>query len=185
MGKGALPAPLAAYASATVWGRGDPSVYSSDAEIRTRLTHPGRAIGFKGFLERHPRYNVVAAQEVTDLAGRRLKGTDWKALWKKTSKAGLEYQVQEYGGTVHFVVSELLKNLHVVVAKKGYGQSITSSEIRWLYRHKDTEAVRNRVRFWNHSGEVSHEEVFGAAAWRDYAPKHRYDSSWDLNDHKW
>lgn len=159
----------------SVWRLEDPSAYASDFKIRKRITDPGRGIRFKRFLAGHPRYNVAStSQSKRGL----LTFPEMKNLWRKTSKAGLEFQVTSNYGAVHFVVEKIIDSIDVVISKRGWGKSITSSELRWLYRHKDTEAVRNRVRFWNQDGELPHEQVFDAVKWQAYAPTNRYDSAW-------
>ncbi|WP_332451009.1 RHS repeat-associated core domain-containing protein, partial [Burkholderia ubonensis] len=160
-----------------VWSFENPMKYSSNSEIRKKVSDPARGIGFRGFLEAHHKYNVAS----TTLASRReppLSMQEMKKLWKKTSKAGLEYQIRIRRREVHFVVETIIDNIDAVVSKRGHGESITSSELRWLYRHRDTEAVRSYVRFWGPEGEVARADVFDPLKWRDYTPKNRYDVSW-------
>ncbi|SDZ25645.1 SpvB/TcaC N-terminal domain-containing protein [Pseudomonas sp. NFIX28] len=159
------------------WSKRNSSAYSSDSEIRKRISDPERVIGFKKFIETHLKYNVA---EVYSLNPPRMM-IDWKRLFKKTSKAGLEYQIRIRRRTVHFVAETIIDDIDAVVSKRGHGQSVTSSELRWLYRHRDTEGVRNYVRFWGAEGELMHADVFDPLKWRNYTPTNRYDRSWDLS----
>ncbi|MCG1018119.1 MULTISPECIES: hypothetical protein [Burkholderiaceae] len=166
-----------------VWDPLDkPYVYQSDKRIKKTLADAQRGIAFKKFLSRHPRYNV--ASEVTPSQQLTLEAS--KALWKKTSKAGLEYQLLVRQKNIHFIVDDIDENLSAVASKIGHGTSITSSELRWLYRHQKTEQVKQRVRFWKENREVPHDEIFNSKKWRFgpdyeqmYRPKQSYwHASW-------
>ncbi|MCG1054266.1 hypothetical protein KQH49_04520 [Mycetohabitans sp. B5] len=166
-----------------VWDPLDkPYVYQSDKRIKKTLADAQRGIAFKTFLSRHPRYNV--ASEVKPSQQLTLEVS--KALWKKTSKAGLEYQLLVRQKNIHFIVDDIDENLSAVAGKIGHGTSITSSELRWLYRHQKTEQVKQRVRFWKEDREVPHYEIFNSKKWRFgpdyeqmYRPKQSYwHASW-------
>ncbi|MCG1042000.1 hypothetical protein KQH60_05205 [Mycetohabitans sp. B8] len=163
---------------------GKPYLYQSDKRIKKALVDAQRGIAFKAFLSRHARYNV--ASEVTPSQQLTLEAS--KALWKKTSKAGLEYQLLVRQKNIHFIVDGIDEdeNLSAVAGKTGHGTSITSSELRWLYRHQKTEQVKQHVRFWKEDREVPHDEIFSPKKWRfgldkehTYRPKQSYwHASW-------
>ncbi|MEJ2767511.1 hypothetical protein [Mycetohabitans sp. B46] len=166
-----------------VWDPLDkPYVYQSDKRIKKALADVQRGIAFKEFLSRHARYNV--ASEVMPSQQLTLEAS--KALWKKTSKAGLEYQLRVRQKNIHFIVDGIDENLSAVAGKTGHGTSITSSELRWLYRHQKTEQVKQHVRFWKEDREVPHDEIFNQKKWRfgpdyeqTYRPKQSYwHASW-------
>ncbi|MCF7695539.1 hypothetical protein IHE31_08595 [Mycetohabitans rhizoxinica] len=166
-----------------VWDPLDkPYVYQSDKRIKKALSDAQRGIAFKTFLSRHARYNV--ASEVSPSQQLTLEAS--KALWKKTSKAGLEYQLLVRQKNIHFIVDGIDENLSAVAGKIGHGTSITSSELRWLYRHQKTEQVKQYVRFWKEDREVPHDEIFSQKKWRFgpdyeqmYRPKQSYwHASW-------
>jgi RHS repeat-associated protein len=169
-----------------VWRPAKPTQYSTDEQIRSsykdpnvskkdiRVSDPERVIQFKEFLSTHPKYNVkndpMLKGEFTLQMG--------VSLWKKTSKAGLEFQLVKRNAPVHFLLDTIGDNIANVVSKAGYGASITSSELRWLYRHRETEAVKNNVIFWNAGEIVKQDTIFSNEAWRGYQQKTSYQPSW-------
>ncbi len=179
--RGAVPVNVLVQNDLTnsVWGSSTADRYASNAEIATKLVRPGRGARFRAFLQSHDRYDVAGAARRLGVSA--LTDPDMKvAFWRRTSKAGLEFQLTQTRHTVHFAVERIMETLDVVAAKRGpYGQGVTASEFRWLYRHQDTAAVRNQVRFWNAEGEVSHDEVFNDPRWAAYSPTQRYDAAWE------
>lgn len=85
--------------------------------------------------------------------------------WKRTSKAGLDYQFHRDGEhSVYFSLGNLTPQSVI----KGNGEntetnkSITSAEVRWLYRHRDQPKVRNQLKLRNPDGTpISLEDFFG------------------------
>lgn len=168
------------------------SQYASDANVATNMkTHPSRqkladsdhARGkeFRDFLDAHDNYNV---KDLT-FKNRRVEDTG-KSPFRKTSKAGLEFQTKRHR-MVHFVLEEIVSDptgkntnpgLAAAVSKKGHGESVTSAEIRWLFRHKDLQDVKDGLRFWLPDGEVTHEQLFSLPEWAAYHPKHTYVGDW-------
>jgi hypothetical protein len=97
-------------------------------------------------------------------------------VWKRTSKAGLEFQTAVRGRVVHFLLDTFMAGdgMQSAVSKGGgHGKSITAGEIRWLYRNWAKPQVSKNVRFWTvHKEELPPWEM---AAYRDlwagYVPK--------------
>lgn len=136
-----------------------------------------RAIRFKQFLQQHPRWNIekginlsgsegihmnrlFPSGKVVDINPALLKknmklrkvpkkkdhiSLDYsKQAWMRTSKAGLAFQLSEGKGRVHFLLDGI-DYQRVVNKMPG---DITSSELRWLYRHRQEPAVMSNVIFW-------------------------------------
>jgi len=152
-----------------VWDSQNPTTYSSDKAIGKTLTDGTRGSDFKAFLSNHTKYNVAEQFQNGTLTDG--DPTDTRKAWGRTSKAGLEFQTRS-GGTVHFIITDL--NFNDIATKTGYGGkgNITSAELRWLYRHRDADEVKNRVRFWVADREVPHNEVWSDSSWASYHPKH-------------
>jgi insecticidal toxin complex protein TccC len=156
-----------------VWDPQSPNRYASDKAIGKTLEDGGRGHGFKTFLANHPSYNVAQNNRV---AVDPVNGP--VEAWRRTSKGGLEYQVRVRGDKVHFVVDLIIDTLTMVASKQKHGLSITSAELRWLFRHRGLPEVQRNVRFWLADREVTHDELFARAEWDEYHPTHVYDSSW-------
>ncbi|MPV71488.1 hypothetical protein [Burkholderia sp. BE17] len=138
--------------------------YRSDDEIKSSLNDAERGIEFKNFLQRHERYDV------TNLNFWRLSE---KELLAKTSKAGLEFQTKVRGGKVIFCVDNLLNVLPQIVDKDfHYGEAITAHELRWLYRNREDESIKENVIFSLGGKIVSHDTVFSHEGWGKYSEKH-------------
>ncbi|WP_313712712.1 RHS repeat-associated core domain-containing protein [Pseudomonas sp.] len=152
-----------------------PTKYSSDTDIKALFNDFERVLAFKRFLQAHPKYNVREQR-----AAKQLKRNYSKAirqgLWNKTSKAGLEYQLLERKAPVHFLMDNL--NKEDIAAKRGLaGKSVTASELRWLYRHREVPEVRENLFFHREGKKISHAEVFGSPEWQAYSPKRQYRQS--------
>ncbi|EES2339067.1 type III secretion protein GogB, partial [Escherichia coli] len=52
-----------------------------------------------------------------------------------------------------------------------YGQSITASELRWIYRNQDNEQIMKNIKFYLRGKEVPAEKILGMPEWKDYHPK--------------
>lgn len=166
-----------------VWNTDNPRTFQPDRLIAKTLSDANRGINFKDFLSRHSRYNVTQDVMLSNYEEQRKTPTFnpqplFTNLWKKTSKAGLEYQLLKTKNKIHFVVDNIIDTLDMVASKTGHGTSITSSELRWLYRHKETSAVKNRVRFWSQHGEIPHQEILDPTKWKAYRPQKYYWPSW-------
>ena len=143
--------------------------YRDDEIIKETLTDAERAIGFKVFLEKHKKYNILERHEKKPY--RPDKSVENICL-SRTSKAGLEFQIMEREGRVFFCVDELVESIPEIAQKKSYqGNSITASELRWLYRHRDHPNVKENVKFCLNGEFISQEKVFSLAGWETYHPK--------------
>ncbi|MBB1585080.1 RHS repeat protein [Serratia sp. OS31] len=159
-----------------VWDVSKPKEYSDDKTINKQLNDSERAIQFRQFISSHEKYNVIDQDEAT-----KLMSEPWKAmqlgvpLWKRTSKAGLEFQLLVRKKPLHFMTDLIGDDIGVVISKEGHGASITSSELRWLYRHRDLPEVRSNLIFYRDGKKISHEEIFGKNEWSNYHPKNQYN----------
>lgn len=153
----------------SVWDPQHANQYSTDKAIGKTLDDGQRGTQFKAFLSNHPRYNVAQNNRVAqDVVRGPIEA------WTRTSKGGLEFQVRQRGATVHFVVELIIDTLAMVASKTAHGLSITSAELRWLFRHRNLPEVQNHVRFWLPDREVPHVELFSKAEWNQYNPTTTY-----------
>ena len=150
-----------------VWDPSSPTTYASDTQLNRTLTDGARGRNFRNFLSQHDRYNV--AEQFSDHTLDASQTDDVRTAWTRTSKGGLEFQARR-GRTVHFIIEDLKFN--DIATKSGYGEkgNITSAEIRWLYRHRNTPEVQDHVRFWLPDGEVSHGTMWADTCWASYKP---------------
>lgn len=172
----------------TVWDSRMATSYTSDAAIKESLKDAQRAIDFKKFIAQHKRYNVKNQPEAEQIQRIRAQTTltqqDIKQLsdlevrlWARTSKAGLEYQLLQRNQPVHFMVDTIADTIGAVASKTGHGRSITSSELRWLYRHRHVPQVQRNLIFYKNGDVVSQQSIFAMSEWRYYKPKRAYGSS--------
>lgn len=105
-------------------------------------------------------------------------GAQPKLLWKRGSKLGIQAIINEGNAHLHFVLDGLDIG---AVARKEEGQksgkSITASELRYLYRHR--EEIGERAHFYRNNIEVE-------APWNDtsiwtYKPSERQNVAHDIN----
>ncbi|WP_274715211.1 hypothetical protein [Xenorhabdus bovienii] len=156
------------------WDASKPREYATDKSIKKEVHDYQRVINFKEFLSKHPKYNVKNDTELVTALINNPSMTTSVPLWQKTSKAGLDYQLFVNKAPVHFLVDTIGDDIDTVISKQGHGASITSSELRWLYRHKDTKEVKENLKFWRDGKAVPHSEIFADTKWSSYQPKHRY-----------
>ncbi|EIX4328728.1 type III secretion system effector EspK, partial [Escherichia coli] len=147
-----------------VWDPRTPRKYKQDPLIKRALNEHERGIKFKQHLKSHNNYNVTMAD---------LSVYNRDKLWAKTSKAGLEFQTLTRNKTVIFCADEIVNSLKLIANKSdGYGQSITASELRWIYRHKDNDQIMKNIKFYLRGKEIAAEKILGAPEWKDYNPKY-------------
>ncbi|MIN45332.1 hypothetical protein CEK76_25885, partial [Salmonella enterica] len=92
--------------------------------------------------------------------------------WIKTSKAGLEFQTRLRERTVIFVVDNLVDAIIDIANKTGkHGNAITAHELRWVYRNRHDDLVKQNVKFFLNGEAISHEDVFLLVGWEKYKPK--------------
>ena len=90
-------------------------------------------------------------------------------IWKRTSKGGLEFQTIVRQRKIHFLVGNM--NMNHVVNKTGGargGESVTSTELRWLFRNWNNSRVRNNVIFWDHNGKIRAPWESAPQTWAGY-----------------
>ncbi|EPV4065773.1 TPA: type III secretion protein GogB, partial [Escherichia coli] len=147
-----------------VWDPRTPRKYKQDPLIKRALNEHERGIKFKQHLKSHNNYNVTMAD---------LSVYNRDKLWAKTSKAGLEFQTLTRNKTVIFCADEIVNSLKLIANKSdGYGQSITASELRWIYRNKDNDQIMKNIKFYLRGKEIPAEKILGAPEWKDYKPKY-------------
>ncbi|EMW5141310.1 type III secretion system effector EspK, partial [Escherichia coli] len=143
-----------------VWDPRTPRKYKQDPLIKRALNEHERGIKFKQHLKSHNNYNVTMAD---------LSVYNRDKLWAKTSKAGLEFQTLTRNKTVIFCADEIVNSLKLIANKSdGYGQSITASELRWIYRNKDNDQIMKNIKFYLRGKEIPAEKILGAPEWKDY-----------------
>ncbi|EET0705966.1 type III secretion system effector EspK, partial [Escherichia coli] len=147
-----------------VWDPRTPRKYKQDPLIKRALNEHERGIKFKQHLKSHNNYNVTMAD---------LSVYNRDKLWAKTSKAGLEFQTLTRNKTVIFCADEIVNSLKLIANKSdGYGQSITASELRWIYRNKDNDQIMKNIKFYLRGKEIPAEKILGAPEWKDYKSKY-------------
>ncbi|EIB4511086.1 TPA_asm: type III secretion system protein, partial [Salmonella enterica subsp. enterica serovar 4,[5],12:i:-] len=52
-----------------------------------------------------------------------------------------------------------------------HGNSITAHELRWVYRNRHDDLVKQNVKFFLNGEAISHEDVFSLVGWDKYKPK--------------
>ncbi|EER1949821.1 type III secretion protein GogB, partial [Escherichia coli] len=141
-----------------------PRKYKQDSLIKRALNEHERGTKFKQCLKNHNNYNVIMAD---------LSIYNRDKLWAKTSKAGLEFQTLIRNRTVMFCADGLVNSLKLIANKsEGYGQSITASELRWIYRNKDNSQIMKNIKFYLHGKEIPAERILDTPEWKDYRPKY-------------
>jgi len=101
-----------------------------------------------------------------------------RLLWKRGSKLGIQSIINEGNAHLHFVLDGI--DIGAVARKEGGnkgGKSITASELRYLYRHR--EEIGERAHFYRNNIEVE-------APWNDpnvwtYKPSERQNVTHDMN----
>lgn len=148
-----------------VWNRYRYWEFNSENHISDQLNDKGRGIAFREFMAKHERYNV------TDDKFSKLDDTQ---RWTKTSKAGLEFQTKVRERKVIFCADELIDAIPDIASKGGaYGDAITAHELRWLYRHRNEDYIKNNVVFSLKGKIVSHDTIFSLKDWEIYQPKNQ------------
>ncbi|EFR3514819.1 type III secretion effector GogB [Salmonella enterica] len=146
-----------------VWDRKNRAVFNKDEKIAERLNDVQRGIFFREYLSQHQKYNITE-DKYSDLSN--------EECWIKTSKAGLEFQTRLREQSVIFVVDNLVDAISDIANKKGkHGNAITAHELRWVYRNRHDDLVKQNVKFFLNGKAISHEDVFSLVGWEQYKPK--------------
>ncbi|MDB0034747.1 hypothetical protein N9E78_00325 [bacterium] len=98
-------------------------------------------------------------------------------LWKKGSKLGIKLVLDSPNLKLHFVLDRL--NIEDIVNKvkgvevelRGTGESITASELRYLYRQRELPQFGEKVIFYNKGQVVPAPWVTSPEVWASYQPK--------------
>lgn len=154
-----------------VWDHKNPTEYASDKEIRRSLASQMLGTNFRAYLTGHPKYDVASQYR----EGKLVRGPgqqspkDLTNAWGRTSKAGLLYHL-ERGATVHFVITGI--DLNKVANKtESNKHSVTSRELRLLYRRRNDPLVQQRVKLYDTSGPIDQAAFFARPEWQQYSPK--------------
>ncbi|WP_223569431.1 RHS repeat-associated core domain-containing protein [Pseudomonas sp. BF-R-26] len=143
-------------------------IYNTDEQIKTELVDAVRGIAYKEFAMTN-RYFQKDEKGTGNFFQINVP------MWRRSSKAGLEFQIFERSKKVLFAIDNLMGTLDDIVSKKpDAGTSVTASEIRYVYRRKETPEVKNNVKFFVASREVPQDEFFNMPAWKNYHPKKTY-----------
>ncbi|EAM7950935.1 TPA_asm: hypothetical protein GB510_23790 [Salmonella enterica subsp. enterica serovar Typhimurium] len=146
-----------------VWDRRNRAVFNKDEKIAERLNDVQRGTFFREFLSQHKKYNITE-DKYSDLSN--------EECWIKTSKAGLEFQTRLRERSVIFVIDNLVDAISDIANKTGkHGNSITAHELRWVYRNRHDDLVKQNVKFFLNGEAISHEDVFSLVGWDKYKPK--------------
>lgn len=145
-------------------------IYRTNEQIKSELVDVDRGIGYKEFAMTN-RYFQKDEKGTGNFFEINVP------MWRRSSKAGLEYQIFGRNKKVLFAIDNLMETLDDIVAKTaGAGTSVTASEIRYVYRRKDTPEVKNNVKFFVADREVPQAEFFALPAWKNYQPKKTFKS---------
>ncbi|WP_079774648.1 type III secretion system protein [Salmonella bongori] len=146
-----------------VWDRMRGNVFSNDEKIAKKLNDIQRGVFFREFLSQHQKYNITD-DKFSDLSN--------EERWIKTSKAGLEFQTRLRERSVIFVVDNLVDAITDIANKTGkHGNAITAHELRWIYRNRHDDLVKQNVKFFLNGESISHEDIFSLVGWKQYKPK--------------
>ncbi|HCC0890427.1 TPA: type III secretion system protein [Salmonella enterica] len=149
-----------------VWDRRRRARFNSNEKIEQKLNDVQRGIHFRDFLSQHKKYNI------TEGKFSRLSNEE---RWIKTSKAGLEFQTRLRERSVIFIVDNIVDAISDIANKTGrYGNAITAHELRWVYRNRHDDRVRQNVKFFLNGEAISHEDVFSLLGWEQYKPKKEF-----------
>jgi hypothetical protein len=124
------------------------------------------------FLMRHQRYGVIVNNDTYSYEDQR-----------KKSKAGLAWVTDGTGrrpATIHFFLDQL--DLYKVIHKQSVtvpisgrletiNNSITGSELRWIYRNRFRQNVAARIQFWYRGAAVQAPWLTYPTQWESYNPK--------------
>jgi len=145
-----------------------PGNYRSDEEIKERLYDYQRGLSFKKFTTDYPPLNKL---DYLALSGQHRANK----LWKRTSKAGLVYQIFILDKKVHFCVDHLSEAIDKIARKEGVeGNCVTASEIRFLFRHRYQPQVLNNLKIYNKDKEIPIDVFFSHPSWSLYRPSQTY-----------
>jgi hypothetical protein len=92
-------------------------------------------------------------------------------LWKRTSKAGLVYQIYTLDKKVNFCVDHLSEVIDKIARKEGIeGNCVTASEIRFLFGYGCQSQVLNNLNMYNKDKKIPIDVFFSHPSWSLYRP---------------
>jgi len=151
---------------------------------------------FADYLRNHSKWKVVPEEDrdIERKAADPDDPEDCNNLWRKKSKAGLEFLVKK-NHFINFAIDEKFSSADCIAKPMNYeevavpwGETrpeycvgkqklriITYAEIRFVYRNKDDADFAKRIQFWYQSGDTfapgAPPWVRDAAVWEKYQPK--------------
>ncbi len=127
--------------------------------------YPEKQGDFERALLSHPKYKEIYNKFGSLHGDHVFDELEWIS---RKCKAGL-YWASNSDMIVHFILDDI--DMDRVVFKKD--ESITASELRWLYRNKNDEGVKITVKFWKDGGYVPApwDSEDGKKLWGNYKPK--------------
>lgn len=131
-----------------------------------REKFPPNQDSYEQSLLSHPKY-----KDIHDKMGFLFGGTtpaDDPEWVSRKCKAGL-YWASKNNITIHFVLDDIDMNRVVLKSDK----SFTASELRWIFRNRDDDKVKNVIKFWKEGKIVPApwETSNGIELWKNYKPK--------------
>lgn len=105
---------------------------------------PARQDEYASFLKRHPKYGSLYGSKTAN-----------RETWQRKCKAGLQWAAnsKDPGMTVHFILDDIEQR--EVIDKSGLRKdSVTGSELRWVYRNRHDKHVQECVQFWQNMKPV-------------------------------
>ncbi len=145
-----------------------PGNYRPDEEIKEKLYDYKRGLNFKKFTTDYPPLNKV---DYLELTGQQRANK----LWKRTSKAGLVYQIFIMDKKVHFCVDNISNAIDKIARKEGIeGNCVTASEIRFLFRHRNQIQVLKNLKIYNKDKKIPIDIFFSHPFWSLYQPSQEY-----------
>lgn len=131
---------------------------------------------YLNYVSNHEKYSSIQSEPYTEMANRRFYDNPSLVFGRKC-KAGLGWATES---DIH--VNFLLDNLNMdeIVDKipdtrnltfEAPTTSITSRELRYLYRNRNNEKIRSNVQFWNEGKPVAPPWKSDPETWSRYKPK--------------
>lgn len=100
---------------------------------------------------------------------------DRNTYFSRKCKAGINW-AKENGNTVHYILDDI--NMDMVINKNFYLQqgysdadSVSGSELRWIYRNRHDPKVQKSVQFWRNGQPANAPWVDDPGSWSHYRPK--------------
>lgn len=125
---------------------------------------------FETSVRNHEKY-----RQIMENANPYSQSFDRNTYFSRKCKAGINW-AKESGNTVHYILDDI--NMDVVIHKHYYLQqghsdanSISGSELRWIYRNRHDPGVQKSVQFWRNGRPANAPWVDSPEKWSQYKPK--------------